>query len=396
MNRWVVSTALAATACLAGSALWGQQTAGPSRADLGFYAGGAWTTPWLETGEGTTFGIGFNPIFGGVGTFWFAPRWGVRLHGAYMPSDLPQPNPAGAVVVPDGRIHNWFYDLGLSFRPFAAPGRGGILSTGYVFLGAGAFTPNVEGGDAVRCVATYIQGGACLPYDWRDATVGQVTAGAGFRAIPITRNLGLFLEGGVHVYDSPFRIGDVWDGLPACPNEACRGNDRMALTTRLGAGLALLVRPPPVLTRTVLPPPPPPPPAPPDRPITVCVVVNGVPQYVEAFVRPQEGDTVVVTPQGIRRPLRAAHPVPPTASGRDWFVRDEPIFLDRQEYVRLGVPRVLTAEEINRIGEYQGVPLYAPRDGTRPPNVFYVPIQDGCIFQPYQRRPPLLGMDGRG
>jgi hypothetical protein len=106
-----------------------------------------------------------------------------------------------------------------------------------------------------------------------------------------------------------------------------------------------------------------PPPAPPDWPITVCAVVNGVPQYVEAFVRPQEGDTVVVTPQGIRRPLRVAYPVPPTASGRDWFVRDEPIFFDRHEYVRRGVPRVLTSEEINRIGEYQEFPSYAPRDG---------------------------------
>jgi hypothetical protein len=360
----------------------------PSRADLGLYAGGAWTSPWLEAGDGTTFGIGFNPIFGGMAQYWVTRRLGVRVHGAYMPSGMPEPNPSGAIDTPAGSLDNFFYDLSLAFRPFAGAERGGPLRTLYMFVGGGGFTPRVRADydPLLNCVPGYSVGGACLPLDWREATVGQGTAGAGITLLPITRTVGLFAEGGVHVYSSPFRIGENWVGFPSCPNPECRAEDRMAMTVRLGGGLAfaLGVRPPAVPD---VPPPPPVVERRPEEPIMICVVVDGIPQYVNAIVRPEERDTVVVTTAGIRRPLRAAYPAPPpTASGRDWFVRDEPIFFAGREYVRFGVPREVEAGQIRRLGEYQGVPLFVPPDAGEPPASLLVPVQDGCIFQPYQLR----------
>jgi hypothetical protein len=366
MRCWVIATA-AALACASG--LEAQMPGASERFDLRAYAGIAWTSPWLETNDGTTFGIGTNPIFGGVANWWLRPRIGVRAHLGYMPSDVPQPNPIDAfassdpnepTILPQGRMHNWFYDLGVAVRPFArTDGTGGRLSSGYVFIGAGAFTANPEGGNPDDCVPPYNNGGACLSYSARNSTVGQGTAGLGFTLIPITRSLGLFTEAAVHVYSSPFHIGQNWTGLPPCPTPACQANDRMAMTTRLVGGAVLALGPP----RRPPPPPllPPPPPAPPreDRPIIICVAVDGIPRYVEARIQPETNDTVVVTPQGVRRPLRAAYPIPaPTAAGADWFLREDNLFFAGRTYLRFGVPREEDAEQLRRVGEYQGVPLF--------------------------------------
>jgi hypothetical protein len=378
--------AIAALMMMAGAAE-AQIAAGQSRADLAVYAGGAWTTPWLAAG-GQEFGIGFNPIFGGFTHVWFTPHVGARLHLAYMRSGLPEPGEP-IVAIGDERIHNWLYDLALAVRPFARADRGRVLSSFYLFAGGGGFTPNVEGGAAGECVPPYHLGDACLPYDWREATVGQGTVGAGLMFLPITRQLGLFAEGGLHVYSSPFRMGEAWTGRPPCTNEACLAEERGGRTTRLVGGLMLALGPPPP-PPFIAPPPPPPPAAPPEEhSIMICVLVDGFPQYVEVVTRPTVGDTLYVTGQGVRRPLRAAFPAPPpTASGRDWFEREEAVFLNGREYVRFGVPRVVAREEVARIGEYRGVPLFAGAtdraDGL--PTVLFLPVQDGCIFQPYQLR----------
>jgi hypothetical protein len=51
--------------------------------------------------------------------------------------------------------------------------------------------------------------------------------------------------------------------------------------------------------------------------------------------------------------------------------------------VRYGLPRVLGVNEVTRMGEFQGVPLFAEAGQSRP-EVVYVPVRPGCEFQPYQ------------
>lgn len=374
--------------CVAAGAAAAQQGAGPSRADLRAYAGVAWSSPWLEA-AGTRFSIGWNPIFGGSGTLWWSPRFGARLHLGYMPSGMPQPDGSAELEIEDRRLHNWLYDLSLAFRPFAgAAAPGGPLSSLYLFLGGGGFTANPDGGDPQGCVSPYFHGEACLSNDWRVGTVGQATAGGGLTLVPLSQAVGLFVETAVHFHASPFHVGPEWTGFTVCPE--CRAEDRWVVTPRLVGGLALALGAPPARLPPLPPPPPPPaaPPPPEERPIQLCVVVDGIPRYVQAFVRPATGDTVVIAEAGIRRPLRAAYPAAPAvASDRDWFVRDESIFLDGQEYVRFGVPRELRPEELVRRGDYRGVPLFeaaaaVPAPGE--PAAVYVPVGDGCIFQPYR------------
>lgn len=55
--------------------------------------------------------------------------------------------------------------------------------------------------------------------------------------------------------------------------------------------------------------------------------------------------------------------------------------------VLYGVPRVMAASELMRVGEYRGVPIFVVR--TDEPDewgrirVFYLPLRPGCEFQPF-------------
>jgi hypothetical protein len=386
MKRWLGTAAVLAAFCLVPAEVRAQEEPGASRISFGGLAGASWSSPWATSGEGTRLGIGFNPALGAIGNFWLTPRFGAHLHFSYLPSDPPQPDGDYPLPVPEGRLHNLAYDLSLAYRPFAERDGGGVMQSFYLFLGGGAFTVHVTGDvEGVRCIPGYTLGNACLPYDWRAATVPQLTTGFGIELLPITRRLGMFVEGGLHAYRSPFRFGEEWTGVAPCPNPACQLEGTGAVSLRLGTGIAVTLG---TFDAPALPLPPPPPPAPivrEEREITVCVVAEGTPRRVEARIRLPEGDTVLVTAQEIRRPLRAVHPVPPiTATGREWFERDEHVFLDGRRYQRTGGAVDIEPGTIARVGEHQGVPLFVARGAPAPPPTLYVPVRDGCSFQSYQ------------
>lgn len=111
--------------------------------DLGIYAGGAWTSDWFEVGD-EGFSIGIAPIFGTTATYWTSPSFGIRLHGAYMPSQLPEGDEE--FDDNDWHVNNWLYDLDLVFRPWlSSPTAGPITQSTYVFFGVGGITTNGPG-----------------------------------------------------------------------------------------------------------------------------------------------------------------------------------------------------------------------------------------------------------
>jgi hypothetical protein len=120
----------------------------------------------------------------------------------------------------------------------------------------------------------------------------------------------------------------------------------------------------------------------PDPPamINVCVIENGMPRSVQAEYTTATGDTLIAG-----RPFRDAYPAtaPHYAAGAAWYVQGDPITLDRRRYVKFGMPRVLGVNEVARMGEHQGVPVFAETGVTRP-EVVYLPVRPGCEFQPYQ------------
>lgn len=397
MKRFIVSTALllAGLISAADARAQGGTAPSPSRFDLGAYAGGSWTSSWLEVKD-QSFPVGFHPIFGAFATSWVQPRFGLRLHSGYIPATLPEPSETqlNADAIQDGRILNiWLYDLDLMYRPFAERVNAARwLSSMYFFAGGGGLTANVAGESDPRtfpevdptCVFPYSFNDACLSYNPEYATVGQGTLGAGLTLFPLTDRLGLFGELGLHVYDSPFHIRPNAAREPDACGEDCVGRDVLAFTPRLVAGLLVGTggrRPPaPVLPP---PPPPPPPPVPVEEPIRLCVLVNDVPRYVDATVAPETGDTSVVV-NGERRPFAAVYPPGTYAESRPFFVNNEPVPFAGRRYVRFGLPRTVAPGDLTRIGEYQGVGLFAETGAANPPQFLYLPARPNCEYQPYQ------------
>ncbi|HEV2145936.1 MAG TPA: hypothetical protein VGR37_00820 [Longimicrobiaceae bacterium] len=391
-----------------------------SRFDLGVYGGGAYTTPWFSsqsgtvsggtftaTGEEESFAIGFAPIFGANATYWATPNFGLRLHGAYMPSDLPEAGNDGGGTGNGGDdsgyvLNNYFYDLSLIFRLPGLPLLSTLSSNLYGWAGGGGLTSNLAGETGPRgevCQPRLLREGACLTYDPEFASVGQGVVGIGGDVVSLTANLGVFFEAAAHIYDSPVHVGDAFVPPVRVPTggTARVANDRYAVTPRLVLGIkaafgefggAPMVAPlPPV----VAPPPPPPPAAPAMQTIRVCVVEGTALREVEAMYNPATGDTMVA---GQRFSMAFPATAPAYAAGATWFINNEPIMMNRRRYVKFGLPRVVSPTDVRRIGEHQGVGVFADATATGTPDVIYIPVRPGCEFQPYQYEVPARGVRG--
>lgn len=102
---------------------------------------------------------------------------------------------------------------------------------------------------------------------------------------------------------------------------------------------------------------------------------------VTAQIDPQTGDTLV---DG-RTLAQVLEDTPsPYLATAEWSV-DGTVVFNGHRLVRYGVPRVRSAAELVRVGEFQGVPLFAERDDEPDEYgriiTFYLPIRPGCEFQ---------------
>ncbi len=84
------------------------------------------------------------------------------------------------------------------------------------------------------------------------------------------------------------------------------------------------------------------------------------------------------------------------AANTGWFEAGEPIAFEQGSYGRVGAPVELNCEDIRRVGEHLGVPLFvtstrgAPPDGVptdgAPTEIIYVPVRPG-VWQAYSLGP---------
>ena len=71
------------------------------------------------------------------------------------------------------------------------------------------------------------------------------------------------------------------------------------------------------------------------------------------------------------------------AQGRPWFEQDQPITFENRPYQKSGGEVRLNCPDLVRVGDYQGVPLFAMRNATQPYTQLYVPVRPG-IWQMYE------------
>ncbi len=392
----LVTSALVAAAALAGTgadAVAQEMTPGrPPVFDLGIYAGGSWTSSWFEIND-EGYQVGFGPIFGAAATYWATPGFGVRIHGAYFPTQLPQADSDAGFEDGDDEyvMNNWLYDLDLVFRPaFLSSTVGSFLANPYLFLGGGGLTTNIAGnptppgGVGFPCVSAYRPAGICLSQDPEYASVGQGNIGVGFDLLSLSSGMGIFGEVAVHGYDSPAHVY----------NEQT-SQDKFAFTPRAVLGLKFGFggsAPEEIMVPPVAPPPPPPAviEAPSMQAIRVCVVEGTALREVEAMYNPATGDTMVAG-----QAFAMAYPATTGyAAGSTWYINNEPLTIGGRRYVKFGLPRVVSVTDVTRTSDYQGVGVFTDASATGTPDVVYIPVRPGCEFQPYQYEVPARGVRG--
>ncbi|MFC1661785.1 hypothetical protein ACFL3S_10095 [Gemmatimonadota bacterium] len=81
------------------------------------------------------------------------------------------------------------------------------------------------------------------------------------------------------------------------------------------------------------------------------------------------------------------------AENRDWFTTDEPMVFDGGHYRKSGRTVDLDCAGIGKVGDHQGVPLFALRGSGTPHRALYVPVRAG-VWQEYRREGFFAGVTG--
>lgn len=352
--------------------------------DIGIHTGGSYTSPWFTTpgADGADgWDPGYAPAIGAFAQIWVDPRFGVRVHGAYLPQNLPG---QGGLDQSTRVANSYLYDVDLVVRPFVLSTPNTLLQTVYLFVGGGGYTADV--GDFMApgegsCIPheAWAPAGVCVSTAADRSTTGMAVAGAGISLARVTNDVEAFGEIAAHAYDSPAHV-------------AGEGSDRLSWSPRAVIGVKAAlgrrrdrapkpVAPPvvPPAPQTPMPPAEPPaaPPTPQVEDIQVCVISNGAVVRVPAQRNVFTGDTTVAG-----EPFTAALPSAESAAAARWFVADEPVVFEGRRFVKFGLPRVLDAGQVTRTGEFRGVGVFvAPGERV---DVVYLPTGAGCEFQPYE------------
>jgi hypothetical protein len=96
------------------------------------------------------------------------------------------------------------------------------------------------------------------------------------------------------------------------------------------------------------------------------------------------GDTAVFTAEPDREAL-PSHRIYFTLTHHEWYARGEPLRHDQRPYQAAGMPVAASVNDMQHLGEYQGVDYYAMAGD--PADAVYVPVFQG-YWQPFRADAP--------
>ena len=111
-----------------------------------------------------------------------------------------------------------------------------------------------------------------------------------------------------------------------------------------------------------------------------CLIVDGELADLPVEVDPRTGDTLVAG-RRLDEVMRAAPS--PYFNLAEWRFEEPMVTVGGRRYVSYGVPRVMPASEMVRVGEYRGLPLFASRrmEDDEDDAVRFLATRPGCEFQ---------------
>ena len=351
------SAAWALAALVFGGTAAAQSPGAPRAGTVEVGAFGQWT--WFDENAGRVNAVPEDGLgYGGRLGVFLSPRFQLEGDGYYSPQDRNLTESFCCAGTQPTEIHASGLALRLNYNlPFHGP----LGRQSQVILGGGAVRTNYsfEGGAAEEDSSSYGASGL-----------------AGLR-------IGIFSR-------TAIRLDGVIDYMPTHePSANMNLHARAGVSFLLGAAApALALAPRPAPAPAPAPPMAPPAPAPPaEQAIRVCVVQGTTLAEVDAVYLPGTGDTLVAA-GGQRRPFASVHPstAPAYAGGERWYIETLPVRHSNRDFVKFGLPRVLPANQLVRVGDHGGIGLFAETGSAAPHTVLYVPLRPGCEFQPYQEQ----------
>ena len=77
-----------------------------------------------------------------------------------------------------------------------------------------------------------------------------------------------------------------------------------------------------------------------------------------------------------------------------WYTNNEAISVDGKNWLQFGDVQSASMDQLEQVGEYQGVPVFAKKGAKRPHRELWLPLCDEGRFQPYRLESEVRGTLG--
>ena len=116
-----------------------------------------------------------------------------------------------------------------------------------------------------------------------------------------------------------------------------------------------------------------------------CVQLGSEIVEVDANYNAETEEYTVIHRDGREVPFEEAYPTDSTyAANAKWYTENDAIKVQRAQYQKYGLPRVLSSIDVGYLATYRNVPVFAEDPILERQEVIYIPVRPGCEFQPYK------------
>lgn len=131
------------------------------------------------------------------------------------------------------------------------------------------------------------------------------------------------------------------------------------------------------------------------QPSSICVASTNAPRlrYIAVHYLPGSPDPVV-TATGRRFYEQYPLTSPPYVAAAQFFVDNNPIIVQQRRWVKFGLPRMIEIEDLQYRADYRQHAVFVAAGSGTATDVIYLPVRQGCLFQPYQYEVKVGGVRG--
>jgi hypothetical protein len=116
-----------------------------------------------------------------------------------------------------------------------------------------------------------------------------------------------------------------------------------------------------------------------------CIILDGVLKLMDIDYNMQTGEKTFLLNGVSQNYTDFWNTSKDYAGATKWYINNEAIVVKGVQYVKYGLPRILSTTDVVKTSSYKGVGVYAEPGSATAPDIIYIPTITGCEFQPYQK-----------